>query len=185
MLTLGFNVSAGFGTDPFPSAELCQQELICPWKSFVRLIQAPVRLSELRRKHHGQQMCRFLPAGLAPVSHHSQNMGTDSWNVSKDINSCGFKEGLYEFTRTGTDRVESVDTTCSGVSQHLPQLPELKKGFFSQNLGFFLLPDALLGPTDDTTSHSQIIVLIKTFIHPNPHILPLAHNIKLSMLSLF
>lgn len=110
-------------------------------------------------------------------------MGTNSWNISKDSSSCGFKE-VHKFTRIGTGRVESVDTTLSGVSQHLLQLPDPKRDFFSQNLGF-PLPDAL-GPTDDSTSpHSQIVVLVKTFTHPDTHILPLAHKIKLSMLSLF
>lgn len=43
-----------------------------------------------------------ISVGFAPVSHHSQNMGTNSWGVSKDISICGFKEGLYKFTRIGT-----------------------------------------------------------------------------------
>lgn len=91
------------------------------------------------------------------------------------------------FTRIGTGRVESVDSTRSRVSQPLLQLPDLKKGLFSQKLGVFPLPDALLGPTDEATSphNSQIVVVVKTFTHRNTHILPLAHKIKLSMQSLF
>lgn len=92
-VVLGLHIPAGLGTD--------QRELMRPWKSFIHSSTgSALRGSSTAKAARGdrQQICRFLPEGFVSVCQHRQNMGTNSWNVSKDISSYGFKE----FTRIWT-----------------------------------------------------------------------------------